>query len=100
VLVGAISDDGSLIALLGEGTRLWLLGADFEVVADRQAPPESWTLIIDPHGRYVAVTSKLSPMQFYNRFGRPAGRFETRKPSRTWRSSPTARSCSARRRMG
>jgi hypothetical protein len=77
VLAGAISDDGSLIALVGEGSRLWLLGADFEIIADRQAPPESWSLTIDPHGRYVAVASKLSLTQFYNRFGRPAGRFET-----------------------
>jgi hypothetical protein len=77
VLAGAISDDGALIALLGEGSRLWLLGADFEIVADRQAPPESWSLTVDPHGRYVAVASKLSLTQFYNRFGRPAGRFET-----------------------
>ncbi|MHC5538443.1 hypothetical protein ACYOEI_09460, partial [Singulisphaera rosea] len=50
ISAGAISDDGSLIALLGEGNRLWLFGADLESISDRQAPPESSTLAIDPHG--------------------------------------------------
>ena len=80
VLAGAISDDGSLVALLGEGSRLWLLGPDFQMTVDRQGPPEASTLAIDPHGRYVAVASKLGLTQIYNRHGRPAGRFETRQP--------------------
>ncbi len=80
VLAGAISDDGSLVALLGEGSRLWLLGPDFQMTVDRQGPPEASSLAIDPHGRYVAVASKLGLTQIYNRHGRPAGRFETRQP--------------------
>ncbi|MEJ7640011.1 MAG: hypothetical protein WKF75_19085 [Singulisphaera sp.] len=77
---GAIRDDGSLVALLGDGARLWLLGPDFQMTVDRQGPPEASTLAIDPHGRYVAVASKLGLTQLYNRHGRPAGRFETRQP--------------------
>jgi len=72
-----ISDDGSLIALLGEGNRLWLLDADLGMIADRPAPPEASCLTIDPHGRYVAVGSRLSLTQFFNRHGKQAGRFET-----------------------
>src|SRR4051812_49971229 len=34
VVAGDISDSGSLIALLGEGSRLWLYGPDLEMVAD------------------------------------------------------------------
>ena len=80
VIAGAISDDGSLVALLGEGSRLWLLGPAFQMTVDRQGPPEASTLAVDPHGRYVAVASKLGLTQIYNRYGRPAGRFETRQP--------------------
>src|SRR5918997_827764 len=70
VLAGAISDDGSLVALLGEGSRLWLLGPDFQMSVDRQGPPEASSLAVDPHGRYVAVASKLGLTQLYNRHGR------------------------------
>ncbi|WP_422930922.1 hypothetical protein [Singulisphaera sp. PoT] len=79
LISAAISDDGSLIALLGEGNRLWLLDADLGSIADRQAPPEASCLAIDPHGRYVAVGSRLSLTQFFNRHGKNAGRFETRQ---------------------
>ena len=75
-----VSDDGSRIALLGEGGRLWLLDGDLGVVAQRQAPPDPLALAIDPHGRYVLVTSRLGTSHFYNRFGKPAGRFETTQP--------------------
>jgi hypothetical protein len=80
VVAAAVSDDGSRIALLGEGSRLWLLDADLGVVAERQGPPESTALAIDPHGRYVVVASRLSVNHFYNRFGRPAGKFATLQP--------------------
>jgi hypothetical protein len=80
VIAGAISDDGTLVALLGEGSRLWLLGPDFGMTVDRQGPPEASSLAVDPHGRYVAVASRLGLTQIYNRYGRPAGRFETRQP--------------------
>jgi hypothetical protein len=80
VVAGTISDDGSLIALLGEGSRLWLLGADLDLVADRQGPAESWALAVDPHGRYVVVSTRSGQAQFYTRHGRPAGRFQPRQP--------------------
>ncbi|MCA1685741.1 MAG: hypothetical protein LC745_07085 [Planctomycetia bacterium] len=80
VTAASVSDDGSRIALLGEGSRLWLLDADLGVVAERQAPPDPVALAVDPHGRYVVVSSRLSTNHFYNRFGKPAGRFETLQP--------------------
>lgn len=80
VLNGAISDDGSLIALLGEGSRLWLLGADLDLLAERSGPPEASVLAIDPHGRYVAVSSRTASVQFFSRHGRPCGKFEPRQP--------------------
>src|SRR4051812_23151510 len=40
IVAGAISDDGSLVALLGQGPTLWLLGADLRPVAERSAPPD------------------------------------------------------------
>ncbi len=77
LITGAISDDGSLIALLGAGSRLWLLDADLGIIADRTAPPDAHCVSIDPHGRYVAVATRLSLTQFFTRHGKQAGRFET-----------------------
>src|SRR4051794_27659123 len=59
VSFGAISDDGSLVALVVDGTRLLLFGADLKAIADRQAPPESSALAVDPHGRFVAISTRL-----------------------------------------
>ncbi|AGA29095.1 WD40 repeat domain-containing protein [Singulisphaera acidiphila] len=78
VVAGTISDNGAFIALLGEGSRLWFLGADLDLIADRPAPPDATNLAVDPHGRYLAVGSRLSMIQFYNRHGKQAGRLETR----------------------
>ena len=47
---------------------------------ERPAPTEASFLTIDPHGRYVAVGSRLGAVNFLNRFGRPAGRLETIQP--------------------
>jgi hypothetical protein len=77
---GAISDDGSLIALLTAGSRLVLLGPDLEPIADRAAVPDPSGMAIDPHGRYVALASRTGVTQFYARSGRQAGRFETIQP--------------------
>lgn len=80
---GAISDDGSLIALLGEGKSdagLILLSADFGVLVERPAPSEPTFMAIDPHGRYLAVGSRSGRVNLINRYGRPAGRFETIQP--------------------
>jgi len=79
ILFGAISDDGSLIAFVGEGARLWLYGPDLDTIDDRQVITDPTALAVDPHGRYVAVASKLNLVQFYNRHGKTAGRFETRQ---------------------
>jgi hypothetical protein len=80
IIAAAISDCGTLVALLVEGSRLLLLSADLEPVADRSGPPDAQALAIDPHGRYVLVASKISLNQFYTRYGKPAGKFETRQP--------------------
>jgi hypothetical protein len=82
IAAGAISDEGSLIALLGDGedASLLMLDADFDLKVERPAPTESSFLTIDPHGRYVAVGSRLGAVNFLNRYGRPAGRLETIQP--------------------
>jgi WD40 repeat protein len=80
ILHGAVSDDGSLVALLGEGTRLWLLNGDFELVHDRSVISDPISIAVDPHGRYVAVGSKMNAVQFYTRHAKQAGKFETRQP--------------------
>jgi hypothetical protein len=79
ILDATISDDGTLAALLVAGSRLVLLSAGLEVLADRSAPPDSQALAVDPHGRYILVASKICLNQFYTRHGRPAGKFETRQ---------------------
>jgi hypothetical protein len=79
IVAGAISDDGSLVALLGAGPRLWLLRPDLSPIAERPAPPEATSLAVDPHGRYVAVASRIGLTQFTTRHGRGAGRFETKQ---------------------
>jgi hypothetical protein len=82
IVAGTISDEGSLIALLGEGDdgRLLLLTADFDVILERPAPTEATFLATDPHGRYVAIASRLGVVSYLNRFGRAAGRLETIQP--------------------
>ena len=79
IQAGAISDEGGLIALLGEPdeTGLLLLSADFEVQVERSAPSDATFVAIDPHGRYLAVGTRLNAVHFINRYGRPAGRLET-----------------------
>jgi hypothetical protein len=75
----AISDDGSLIALLvePEDSGLLLLNADFDVEHERAAPAEATFVTIDPHGRYLAVGTRQTTLHFFTRFGRPAGSVET-----------------------
>ncbi len=80
ILHGSVSDDGSLVAFVGEGSRLWLLDGDFELIHDRAVIAEPLSLAIDPHGRYVAVGSKMNVVQFYSRHAKLAGKFATRQP--------------------
>jgi hypothetical protein len=76
----AVSDDGSLVALLGEGSRLWLLDGDFELTHERATVADPVAIAVDPHGRFAAVSSRLNLVQFYSQYGRLAGKFETRQP--------------------
>ena len=80
ILHGAVSDDGSLVALVGEGARLWLLDGDFELVHERSTIADPLSVAVDPHGRYAAVSSKMNVVQFYSRHARQSGKFETRQP--------------------
>ncbi|WP_250847192.1 lactonase family protein [Aquisphaera insulae] len=82
IVAGAVSAEGSLIALVGEGSdgSLVLLNADFEIEAERPAPSEATFLAIDPHGRYVAVGTRSGAVNFLNRYGGGAGRLETIQP--------------------
>jgi len=79
IQAGAISDDGSLIALLvdAEDAGLLLLNADFHVEVERPAPSEATFVTIDPHGRYIAVGTRQNTLYLINRYGRAAGRLET-----------------------
>ena len=98
ILAAAISDDGSLIALLGRGvaalaprrrprTRRRPHGAP-----RRAAPwPSTRTGVMWPSRTRIERRTTSTTAT-----GRPAGQFETRQPWRTWPSSPTGRSCSAR----
>src|SRR4051812_38728632 len=79
VNVATISDDGSLVAMLVDGTRLLLLGADLEPIAERPAPPDSSALAVDSHGRFVAIATRMCLNHFYTRHARAAGKFETRQ---------------------
>ena len=82
IVDAAISDEGSVIALLAEpeDSGLVILSADFEVQAERAAPSEASFVTIDPHGRYLAVGTRRTGLQFINRYGKPAGRLETLEP--------------------
>jgi hypothetical protein len=80
IVAATISDCGTLVALLVERSRLLLLSADLETIADRSAPPDAQAVAVDPHGRYVVVASRINVNQFYTRFGKPAGKFATRQP--------------------
>jgi hypothetical protein len=77
IITAAISDDATLIALLTEGPRLILLDEEMQPRTDRPAISDATTLTVDPHGRFIAVSSKSNTTQFYNRHGKLAGRFET-----------------------
>ncbi len=80
VIAATISDDGSRIAMVTVGPRLWLLDADLGIVAERAAPPDPMALAIDPHGRYVVVSSRMGTNHFFTCHGKPAGKFETLQP--------------------
>src|SRR4051794_39904245 len=79
VVAGGPSGGRTLVALLLEGTRLLLLSADLEPIAERPAPSEPSALAVDPHGRYVAVASRMSSTHLFTRYGRTSGKFETRQ---------------------
>lgn len=80
ILFGDVSDDGSLVALVGEGSRLWLLDGDFELIHERPVISDPLSVATDPYGRYIAVGSKMNVVQFYSRHAKLAGKFATRQP--------------------
>ena len=47
---------------------------------DREVVAEPLGVAVDPHGRYVAVPSRMAQTHLYTRFGRKAGEFETLQP--------------------
>ncbi len=80
IVSAAISDDGTLVALLLGGPRLMLLDREFGPVSDRPAPSGAASLDVDSHGRFVAIGTKSSQTAFFTRHGRPAGQVDTRQP--------------------
>lgn len=80
IVSAAISDDGTLVALLLAKSRLLLLGPELEPIDERAAPAEATNLAVDPHGRFVAVGTKTSETALFTRYGKPSVKFETRQP--------------------
>jgi len=80
IVAAAISDDGSVVGLLGEGSKLWVMDGDFTLLHERNSIADALSIAIDPHGRYFAVGSKLSVVQFYSTHAKLAGRLETKQP--------------------
>lgn len=80
VVSAAISDDGSLVALLLARSRLLLLGPELEPIAERAAPSDATNVAVDAHGRFVAVGTKSPETSLFNRHGKPTHKFETRQP--------------------
>ncbi len=80
IVSAAISDDGSLVALLVGGPRLLLLDGSLSPEADRPASGGASSLAVDSHGRYVAVSSKYESVQFYTRLGKTAGKLSVKQP--------------------
>lgn len=76
----AISDDGTLIALLLGGPRLLLLDRELGPIHDRPAPSGAAGLDVDAHGRFVAIGTKSTETTLFTRHGQIAGRIETRQP--------------------
>lgn len=74
------SDDGSLIAALVEGDTLLLFTQELEVRDQREVVYDACHLATDTLGRYVAIASKSSAVQFVTRHGRSAGKFEPKQP--------------------
>ena len=77
VVSAVISDDGSRIVILGEGSKLWFLNQELELLTEKPGAPEATGLAVDPHGRFIAVTSRSGLIQFYSRHGKPSGRFDS-----------------------
>lgn len=82
IAAAAIGDTGTLIAALGKtaGTRLWLLDAELEPIAERSIADEPLAVSVDPHGRFVAVALRMETTRFFSRVGKPAGEFKTSQP--------------------
>jgi hypothetical protein len=80
IVDAAISDTGTVIAVLLQGNHLLLLDGEMAPTADRAVLGQASRVVLDPHGRYAAVASKTGKNQFLTRFGKPAGEFETHQP--------------------
>ncbi|MFO0956161.1 MAG: hypothetical protein U0800_01700 [Isosphaeraceae bacterium] len=80
VVSAQASDTGSLYVIRGERGMLWFLGKGLEPIAERPTGIDAAALAVDPHGRYAVLASKVGAHAIFNRYGRPAGQFETRQP--------------------
>ena len=83
IVAATISDDGSVVGILGEGARLWVMDGDFTLRHERGSIADPLSIAADPHGRYLAVGSKLNVVQFYSAHAKLAGRVETKQPLAT-----------------
>ena len=80
IVAAAISDDGSLTAVVTAGSRLILLDRALEQKIDRAAVPDPSAAAIDPLGRYVAIASREKMIQLYTSYGKIAGKVVSLQP--------------------
>ena len=100
---GAISDDGSLIALLCEHETPGCLLHERRFRrsrSERRRPAKASFVTTDPLGRYVAVGSRLGAVTLSTGTAGRRGGSRRSSRSRTCASSPTGRSWWGRRRSG
>ncbi len=80
IIDATIADTGTLIAVVLGGPRLLLLDGECQPLYDRPALSESAAITVDPHGRFLCVSTRTGKNQFYTRHGKLAGSFETIQP--------------------
>ncbi|MDB5352967.1 MAG: hypothetical protein JWN86_4214 [Planctomycetota bacterium] len=90
IISAAMSDDGTLVALLLAKSRLVLLGPELEPIAERSAPSDATNLTVDSHGRFVAIGTKSTETSLFTRHGKPSVKIETRQPLAHLRFVPGA----------
>jgi hypothetical protein len=80
ILAARISDDGRRVVLLVAGPRMLSLDASLGLIDDRPAPAGALGFDLDPHGRFVAVSTRSGEVILLTAEGRQVGRVAARQP--------------------